>query len=108
MQANEGPQFKEEYDSLIANGTWKLTNLSKFRKNVKCKWLFRTKKDALDEIIRHKTQWIAKGYSQVAKVNFNKTFALVAKFITIRYILTIEVAMHELEGPSSGHKGNIV
>ena len=45
--------------------------------------MFCTKNDGLGEIIRYKTQMIAKGYSQVARVDFNKTFAPVAKFINI-------------------------
>ena len=36
---------------------------------------------------------MAKGYSQVAEVDFDEIFAPVAKFITIRCILTIAAAM---------------
>ena len=36
---------------------------------------------------------MAKGYSQVAEVDFDEIFEPVAKFITIRCILTIAAAM---------------
>ena len=58
----------------MANGTWELTNNPKDRKIVGCKWVFRTKKDALSEIIRYRMQLIAMEYFQVARVDSNETF----------------------------------
>ena len=68
--------MQEEYDSLMANGTWDLAPLPKGRKSVGCKWVFRTKKDALGEVVRHKARLVAKGFSQVAGVDFLETFAV--------------------------------
>ena len=78
---------------LMANGTWELTRLPKDRKSVGSKWVFRTKKDTLGEIVRYKARLVAKGYFQMAGVDFNETFVLVAKFITITCILTLGAAM---------------
>ena len=85
--------MNEEYESLIANGTWELAALPKGRTTVGCKWVFRTKKDANGEVVRHKARLVAKGYSQVEGVDFNETFAPVAKFSTIRCILALGAAM---------------
>lgn len=85
--------MQEEYDSLMANGTWELAPLPKDRKSVGCKWVFRTKKDASGQVVRHKARLVAKGYSQVAGVDFLETFAPVAKFTTIRCILALGAAM---------------
>jgi hypothetical protein len=67
--------MQEEYGSLMANGTWELIPLPKDRKSVGCKWVFRTKRDASNRIVRHKARLVAKGYFQVEGVNFNETFA---------------------------------
>lgn len=47
--------MQEVYDLLMANGTWELTNLTNDCKNVRCKWIFYTKRDEFDEFldIRH-------------------------------------------------------
>ena len=58
-----------------------------------CKWVFRTKCDASGNVVRYKARLVAKGYSQVAGVDFNETFAPVAKFSTIRCILALGAIM---------------
>ena len=85
--------MQEEYDSLVANGTWELNTLPEGRRSVEYKWVFRTKHDASDNIIRYKALLVTKAYSQVAGVDFDETFAPMAKFITIRCILAIVAAM---------------
>ena len=85
--------IQEEYDSLMANATWELTLLPKNRQSVGCKRLFSTKCDGSSNVVSYKERLVAKGYSQVAGVDFNETFATVAKFSTIRCILVLGVVM---------------
>lgn len=43
-------------------------------------------------MIRHKAQLVAKGFRQVLGVDYFKTFASVAKYTTIRTVLTLAAA----------------
>lgn len=42
--------MKEEYDSLIENGTWELVNLPLNRKPIDCKWVYKTKRNDSDQM----------------------------------------------------------
>lgn len=53
--------------------------------------MFYTKRDASDEIVRYKVQLVAKGYS--GQSAFQRDIYPLAKFITIRCIFAIRVAM---------------
>ena len=115
MQSGDAKKWElamqEEYDSLMANGTWELTPLSKNRQSVGCKWVFRTKRDASGNVVRYKARLVAKGYSQVAGVDFNETFAPVAKFSTIRCILALgaimDLQMHQMDVKTAFLNGDL-
>ena len=79
---------KREYDSLIENGTWTLVELPKDRKPIKCKWIFKIKKN--DGVIeKYKARLVAKGFSQIPGVDYDETFAPVPQPKTVRIILAL-------------------
>ena len=53
------------------------------------KWIFKNKSDEYGMIIRNKSKLVAQGYTQVEEVNFDETFALVARLESIRILLAI-------------------
>ena len=55
--------------------------------------MFCTKNDARGVVVCLKTRLVAKGSTEVDGVDFNETFAPVAKFNTIRIILILAAAM---------------
>ena len=56
--------MKEEMNSMIYNRVWDLIELPNDVKSVRCKWVFKTKKDSLGNIERHKVRLVAKGFTQ--------------------------------------------
>jgi hypothetical protein len=88
--------MNEEYRSLIENDTWDLVPLPKGRKLVRCKWVYRNKYASDGSIERHKARLVAKGFSQVEGIDYNETFAPVAKMNSIHLVLSL-AASHKWE-----------
>lgn len=83
--------MKEEYDSLMQNGTWKLTRLPEGRKPLKNKWIFKIKYRQDGSIERYKARLVIKGYSQIYGIDYDQTYAPVVRYASIRYLLAMAV-----------------
>nr|GEY48132.1 ribonuclease H-like domain, reverse transcriptase, RNA-dependent DNA polymerase [Tanacetum cinerariifolium] len=81
--------MKVELDSINRNYSWELTTLRKRHKAIGLKWVFKTKKDANGNIIKHKARLVAKGYIQEHGIDFEEVFAPVVRMETIRLLLAI-------------------
>jgi hypothetical protein len=78
-----------------------LTPLSKGHNVIGYKWVFKTKRDAIGEIVHSKERLLVRRILQVYGIDVNETFVPVTKFTTFRCILTIGVAldleMHQMD-----------
>lgn len=81
----------EEYNSLVKNKTWFLTNLPQGRKAIRCKWVFKTKTDHLGNIERYKARLVAKGCAQRPGIDYVETYSPVVRYSTIRYLISLAV-----------------
>jgi Reverse transcriptase (RNA-dependent DNA polymerase) len=61
------------------------------KKAVKCKWVFTVKQNSEGKVERYKARLVAKGYSQTYGIDNDETFALVAKMITVRTLISMTV-----------------
>jgi hypothetical protein len=82
----------QEYNSLFENHTWDLVLLPSGRKLVRYSWVYKTKSAADGQVSRYKTRLVAKGFQQVHGIDYDETFALVAKMDSIRLALAIVTA----------------
>jgi hypothetical protein len=82
-----------EIKSIEANNTWKLVTLPHGVKPIGVKWIYKTKYNEKGKIEKHKARLVAKGYSQKYGVDFSEVYAPVARWDTIRTILSL--AAHE-------------
>ncbi|KAM0042466.1 putative RNA-directed DNA polymerase, protein kinase RLK-Pelle-CrRLK1L-1 family [Helianthus debilis subsp. tardiflorus] len=97
--------MEEELPAINWNGTWKLVSLPAGKNLVGLKWLFKTKVGPDGQIIKHKARLVAKGYSQKYGIDFEETFAPVARFETIRIVLAVAAhrgwTVHQLDVKSA-------
>ena len=90
------PSIQDEYNSLMQNGTWTLTELPPNRQAVKTRWVFKIKPGVHGDSPRYKSRLVAKGYLQRHGIDYSETFAPVAKLNTLRVVLSF-VAARDLE-----------
>ncbi|KIK12825.1 hypothetical protein PISMIDRAFT_18456 [Pisolithus microcarpus 441] len=66
------------------------------RKVIDSKWVYKIKRGPNGDVKKYKAHLVAKGFTQVYGVDYMETFAPVAKFSTICFLLAL-AAQHDLE-----------
>jgi hypothetical protein len=83
------PCMLEEIESIENNKTWRLVTLRCGHRSIRLKWVYKLKKDAAGEVVKHMAQLVAKGYVQQQGVDFDEVFAPVAQIESMRLLLTL-------------------
>ena len=80
--------MEEELSQIEKNDTWELVPRPKDKNVIGTKWVFRNKLDENGKVTLNKAILVCKGYAQIKGIEFEETFAPMARMEAIRTILT--------------------
>jgi hypothetical protein len=83
----------EEYQSIMKNEVWEIVPRPKSKDVVSSKWIFKIKHTADGSIEKYKARFFARGFSQKEGIDYEETFAPVAKYTSIITIISLAAKM---------------
>jgi hypothetical protein len=75
--------MQSEMDAVEKNRTWELADLPHGHNTITLKWVFKLKRDEAGAIIKHKACLVARDFVQWEGIDFNDTFAPVARMESV-------------------------
>ncbi|BBH01896.1 BURP domain-containing protein [Prunus dulcis] len=78
-----------EIEMIEKNETWELVDRPSDKPIIGVKWVYKTKLNLDGSIQKHKARLVVKGYAQKPGINFNETFASVARLDTIKTLIAL-------------------
>ncbi|GJR88240.1 retrovirus-related pol polyprotein from transposon TNT 1-94 [Tanacetum coccineum] len=83
--------MQEELNQFYRNKVWTLVPLPYGKIAIGSKWVFRNKKDEHGTTTKNKARLVAQGYSQEEGIDYDETFAPVAKMEAIRIFFALHI-----------------
>ncbi|XP_062099935.1 uncharacterized mitochondrial protein AtMg00820-like [Humulus lupulus] len=93
--------IQDELEQFKRNDVWELVPRPTESNIVGTKWIFKNKSDEFGNVARNKARLVAQGYNQVEGIDFEETFAPVARLESIRMLLAIacqlKMKLHQMD-----------
>ena len=86
--------MQEELGQLERNKVWTLVPRPTNYPIIRTKWVYRNKMDELGNVVKNKPRLVAQGYNQEEGIDFDETFAPVARLEVIRLLLAFACHMN--------------
>ena len=103
--------MNEETHALCKNETWDLVPHSPRKKVIGCKWIYKVKYNADSSVNRYKARLVTKGYAQTHGVDYDETFALVAKMTMVWTMIALAAAkgwhLHQMDVKNTFLQGEL-
>ena len=79
----------EEYDSIVNNSAWEILPRPVDKSVVGLRWIYKVKQVVDGSVEKYKAIFVAQGFSQIKGIYYDETFVPVARYPSIRTILTL-------------------
>ena len=103
--------MEEEMHALVENETWDLLDAPKGVKPIGCRWVYKVKYNTDSSVNRYKARLVAKGYVQKHDINYDETFAPVAKMTIIHVLIVVATAkgwhLHQMDVKNAFLQGEL-
>jgi hypothetical protein len=83
----------EEHQSIMRNEVWEIVPRPKEKSVVTSKWVYKIKHAVDRSVDKYKARFVARGFSQKEGEDYDETFAPVARYTSIRTIISVVVSM---------------
>ena len=83
----------EEYDSIVKNSACEIVPRPVNKSVVGSRWIYKVKKAADGSVEKYKARFVAQEFSQIEGIDYDETFAPIARYSSIRSILSLSAQM---------------
>eukprot|EP00253_Pinus_taeda_P010027 PITA_10027 len=83
----------EEYNSIMTNNVWEVVSRPEDRLVVGSRWIYKIKYAANGSVGKYKARFVAKGYAQKEGIDYEETFASVARYTSIGSVIFLAAQM---------------
>jgi len=101
----------EEYESIMKNDVWDVVPRPQGKAVVTSKWLYKIKHEVDGSAEKYKAHFVARGFSQKEGIDYDKIFASVTRYTTIRSIIALTASqgwnLHQMDVTTTFLHGSI-
>jgi hypothetical protein len=101
----------EEHQSIMKNEVWEIVPRPKEKLVVTSKWVYKIKHKANGSVEKYKARFVARGFSQKEGEDYDETFAPVARYTSIKAIISLAASMgwnlHQMDVKTTFLNGDI-
>ena len=83
----------DEYHSIMKNHVWEIVPKPKGKSVVTSWWLYKLKHAMDGSVEKYKARFVAQEFSQVEGIDYDETFASVARYTSIKALISIAAKM---------------
>ena len=83
----------DEYESIVRNNAWEIVIMLVGKSVVSSRWIYKVKHVVDGSVEKYKAIFVARVFSQIEGIDYDETFAPVARYSSMRSILALSVQM---------------